>query len=163
MCLRVRGTGHTRENDGFRFVGIGLPPSLSIRVFDSWRGGGYWESPSPWYVPQWFHRTWGFWFQADVVYELVPVSIQPPTYPVAPTPVCAVVILPTIELPRVVRLYGGGALSYDTSNIIRWFDELGVLTNFSPPPDNLSNPRVSRRGLRIWTQVHQRCRALHGP
>jgi len=162
MCFRVRRTGHTRENDGFRFVGIGLPSSFSVRVVDSWRGGGNGESPSPWYVPQWFHRTRRFWFQADVVYKLVPVGIQSPTYPVTPTPVRAVVILPTVELPRMVRLYRDGPLSYDTSSIIRGLDKLGVLTNLSPPSDDVSNPRASRRGLRIWTQVYQRCRALHG-
>jgi len=151
MCFRVRRTGHARENDGFRFVGIGLPSSFSVRVVDSWRGGGNGESPSPWCVPQWFHRTRGFWFQAYIVDKLIPVSIQSPTYPITPTPVRTVVILPTVELPRMIRLYGDGALSYDTSNIIRGLDKVGILTNLSSPSDDVSNPRTSRCRLRIWT------------
>jgi len=143
MCFRVRGAGHTRENNDFGFVEISLPSSFPVRVVDSRRGRGNWESPSPWYIPQWFHRTRGFWFQADVVYKFVPISIQPPTYPVTPASVRAVVILPTVELPRMVRLYGDGALSYDASNTIRGLDNLGALTNLSPPPNDISHPRAS--------------------
>ena len=75
--------------------------------------------------------------------ELVPISIQPPAYAVTPTPVHAIVVLPTVELPRMVRLYGDGALSYNTSNIMRGLDNLDVLTSLSPLSGDLSRPRAS--------------------
>ena len=143
MCFRVRGAGHARENDDFGFMGISLPSPFSVRVVDGRRGRGNGKSPSPWYIPQWFHRTRGFWFQADAVHEFIPISIQPPAYPVTPTPVHAVVILPTVELPRMVRLYGDGTLSYGVLNMVCGFDKLGVLTNLPPPSDDVSHPRAS--------------------
>jgi hypothetical protein len=124
-------------------VAIGLPSSFSVRVVDSWRGGSSGESTSPWYIPQWFHRARGFRLQVDGVYEFVPISIQPPTYAVAPTPIHAIVILPTVELPGMVRLYGDGTLIYNTSNIIRGLDKLNVLTSLSPLSDDISHPRAS--------------------
>ena len=102
MWLRVRRTGHARENDGFRFVAIGLPSSFSVRVVDSRRGGGGGESTSSRYIPQRFHRTRRFRLQVDAVYEFVPISIQSPTHAVTPTPVHAVVFLPTVELSRMI-------------------------------------------------------------
>jgi hypothetical protein len=51
MWFRVRCIGHTRENDCFGFVAIGLSPSFPVRVVDSWGGGDGRESTSPGYIP----------------------------------------------------------------------------------------------------------------
>ena len=143
MCFRVRWTCHAGENDDLRFVAIGLPSPLSVRVVDRWRGRGNGESPPPWYIPQWFHGTRGFGLQVDGVYEFIPIGVQPPTYPVTPTPIRAIIILPTVELPRMVRLYGDGALSYDRSNIVRGHYKLGILTSLSSLSGDVSHSRAS--------------------
>ena len=103
-------------------MAIGFPSSFSVRVVDSWRGRSDGKSTPPWDIPQRFYRARGFGFQVDGVYEFVSISIQPPTYAVAPTPVPTIVILPTVELSGMVGLNGDGTLIYNTSEMIHWVE-----------------------------------------
>jgi len=77
------------------------------------------------------------------MYEFVPVSIQPSTYAIAPTPVSAIIILPIVELSGMIRLYGDGAWVYGMSNIIHRLEKSDFLTVLPPLSDHISHPRTS--------------------
>lgn len=138
--FRVRSTGRARENNDLRLMAIGLSPSFSVRIVDGWRGRRNGEPTSPWHIPQWFHRPRGFGLQVDDMYQLVSISIEPPTHPITPTPVRKIVILPTVGLSLVVRLYGKRTLICGISDTIHRLETWASL-------------RVSRCRLRTTTSI----------